>query len=455
MDFDVKQSLDRLFKICESAEATWSKKHSELSLKDTVLKDICTFINTISIQNAERRFEDFSIIYLESQKIKYSRETFDNLNPPSSFKFLFDVDLQSPRTGKFTLSSTYQSFFAGLGQFYMHSAVDKKEIDREKVIGFIQMLFDNSQVYLSQTVKTNADVDAKQNPESKTDECLDREESSGDQTESEESLEELMEQLNSLIGLSGVKDEVNTLINMLKIKKIREERGFETANISKHLVFLGNPGTGKTTVARLLSKIYKQLGALEKGQLVEVDRGDLVAGFVGQTALKTKEKIVEAMGGILFIDEAYTLAKGGNDFGQEAIDTLLKAMEDNRDSFVVIVAGYPGPMEEFLASNPGLKSRFNKHILFDDYSDKELRLIFDLSCEKLGLSLSTGASEYLDDYLRRLVENKPENFANGREMRNLFETVYSNQNNRLAATADLTDESLNEIVIQDFSNVVR
>ena len=264
-----------------------------------------------------------------------------------------------------------------------------------------------------------------------------------------ETLEELLEKLNKLIGLAGVKKEVTSLINLLKIKKIRDERGFETANVSKHLVFLGNPGTGKTTVARLLSKIYKQLGALEKGQLVEVDRAGLVAGYVGQTALKTKEKIDEAMGGILFIDEAYTLAKGGNDFGQEAIDTVLKAMEDNRDNFVVIVAGYPEPMEQFLESNPGLKSRFNKNILFEDYSKEELFSIFNAFCQQYQMRLSKTAEASLEAYLDWLVRNKDVNFANGREMRNLFEKALSNQANRLADKSDITDAELNTIEEED------
>ena len=266
----------------------------------------------------------------------------------------------------------------------------------------------------------------------------------------EETLEELLEKLNALIGLAGVKKEVTTLINLIKLKKIRDSRGLKTASISKHLVFLGNPGTGKTTVARLLSKIYKQLGVLENGQLVEVDRVGLVAGYVGQTALKTKEKIDEAIGGILFIDEAYTLAKGGSDFGQEAIDTLLKAMEDNRENFVVIVAGYPEPMEKFLESNPGLKSRFNKNILFEDYTEEELLHIFNAFCKPYGMKLSDEAESSLKAYLHWLVQHKPENFANGREMRNLFELALSSQANRLAEKADISDEELNEIAEEDF-----
>lgn len=224
--------------------------------------------------------------------------------------------------------------------------------------------------------------------------------------------------------------------------QLQYTRGYKVSNTSKHLVFKGNPGTGKTTIARLLSKIYKQLGILENGHLVEVDRGDLVAGYVGQTALKTKEKIDEAMGGILFIDEAYTLAKGENDFGQEAIDTLLKAMEDHRDEFIVIVAGYDDPMESFLQSNPGLKSRFNEYIHFDDYSEEELFLIFGLLCEQNDFRMDLEAQDTLKSYLNELSNHKPDNFANGREMRNLFDKSKKAHSNRLASLNEISDEDL-------------
>lgn len=242
--------------------------------------------------------------------------------------------------------------------------------------------------------------------------------------------------------MDGVKQQVHSIINELKIDALRKSKGLKVSNTSKHLVFKGNPGTGKTTIARLLSKIYKQLGILEKGQLVEVDRSEIVAGYVGQTALKTKEKIDEAMGGILFIDEAYTLAKGENDFGQEAIDTLLKAMEDHRDEFIVIVAGYDEPMESFLQSNPGLKSRFNEYIHFDDYSEQELFLIFGLLCEQNDFRMDLEAQDTLKSYLNDLCTHKPDNFANGREMRNLFDKSKKAHSNRLASLNEISDEDL-------------
>lgn len=268
----------------------------------------------------------------------------------------------------------------------------------------------------------------------------------------EKTLDELLQELHELTGLAGVKAEVDSLINMIKANKIRKARGLALADVSKHLVFLGNPGTGKTTVARLLSNIYKQLGVLERGHLVEVDRSGLVAGFVGQTALKTKEKIDEAMGGILFVDEAYTLAKAGNDFGQEAIDTILKAMEDHRDRFVVIVAGYDDQMQRFLKSNPGLQSRFNKKIVFEDYSADELYSIFDSFCSKGHMVLNEDARCYVKKHIESMCENKPDNFANGREMRNLYEKALSKQMNRVAPIGDsISDEELMEIRVEDFA----
>ena len=197
------------------------------------------------------------------------------------------------------------------------------------------------------------------------------------------------------------------------------------------------------------------MGVLEKGQLVEVDRSGLVAGYVGQTAIKTQERIDEAMGGVLFIDEAYTLAKGGTDFGQEAIDTLLKAMEDKRDSFVVVVAGYSGPMETFLESNPGLKSRFSKNIVFNDYSKEELFAIFQAFCVPYGLNLDHDAERFLMTYLDSLMAHKPENFANGREMRNLFETMVTNQANRIvdALKGELVGDVLKDMYASEDRNL--
>lgn len=267
----------------------------------------------------------------------------------------------------------------------------------------------------------------------------------------EKSLEELYEELNSLVGLKSVKQDLTNLINLIKVKKIREERGMKQPDINLHLVFSGNPGTGKTTVARLLAKIYKQLGVVSEGQLIEVDRSNLVAGYVGQTATKTMEVIDSAMGGILFIDEAYTLIKEGDekDFGQEAVDTLLKRMEDDRDNFIVIVAGYTEKMEKFVNSNPGLKSRFNKYIFFKDYTGKELYKIFESMCSKQEYEPDEEAAEYIKEYLTRRAEAHEENFANAREVRNYIERCISRQATRIVNMDKPDDKAVRTFTIED------
>ena len=273
--------------------------------------------------------------------------------------------------------------------------------------------------------------------------------------EKEADVDDLLEKLNALVGLTRVKHEIASLVNLIRVQKLREKRGLKTADISKHMVFYGNPGTGKTTVARLLGKIYQGLGVLRGGQLVEVDRGGLVCGYVGQTALKTQEVLDKALDGVLFIDEAYTLnvGKGENDFGQEAVDTILKAMEDKRDRLVVIVAGYEAPMEEFLSSNPGLKSRFNKYIQFDDYTSGELLEILESMSRAKDYHLAPEALLCARTYFERCLAVQGDHFGNAREVRNFLERAITNHASRVVNISNPTEEELTTICCPDVENI--
>lgn len=259
-----------------------------------------------------------------------------------------------------------------------------------------------------------------------------------------------LQELESLVGLESVKQEVTSLANYIKVQKMRQENGLKAIPVSYHCVFTGNPGTGKTTVARILSGIYKDLGVLKRGTLVETDRSGLVAEYVGQTAVKTNKIIDSALDGILFIDEAYSLADGGSqDYGKEAIATLLKRMEDDRDRLIVILASYTDQIKHFIDSNPGLQSRFNRYVEFPDYSAEELFQIFLSRARKYDYKLSEPAVSTLKQVLANAVSHKDRNFGNGRFARNLFEKVIEKQAGRLLSTTNVSSESLSTIEPDD------
>ncbi|MCU7497291.1 MAG: AAA family ATPase [Ignavibacteria bacterium] len=270
-----------------------------------------------------------------------------------------------------------------------------------------------------------------------------------------EQLNHCMQELKNLTGLDQVKKSVEKLVSGLKVARLREKRGLSVIEKNINAVFLGNPGTGKTTVARLLSRIYKEMGLLEKGHLVEVDRASLVAGYQGQTALKTDEVIRQAIGGTLFIDEAYTLSRNGNDFGQEAIDTLLKRMEDFKGQFAVITAGYPDEMNRFLNSNPGLKSRFSNILMFEDYSPRQMLEIAANIADESGYKLDEGALQFLLEIFNRIYIKRDKNFGNARTARQIFYETIGNQEERISKLSDLNDEDLMTITIEDVEKLAR
>ncbi len=269
----------------------------------------------------------------------------------------------------------------------------------------------------------------------------------------DEDLETVLGELDSLIGMENVKDEIDTLINFLKVVKMRQDRNLQVAPVSYHIVLMGPPGTGKTTIARLLARLYRQLGFLSKGHIVETDRSGMVAEYIGQTAPKVDEKVKEAMGGVLFIDEAYALkpeADTGRDYGQEAIETLLKRMEDHRGDFAVVIAGYPDEMRRFLDANPGVKSRFNRYFNFEHYSPEILVEIFERFCHEMGYRLTPKARLHLHDHMISAYNDRSRIFGNGRYVRNILEKVVERQANRLVKRdVPLSKQVLSQLTVAD------
>ena len=276
--------------------------------------------------------------------------------------------------------------------------------------------------------------------------------STDEEEEDTRTLQDLLDELNALVGLEKVKNRVQDLIIYQKVQKMRHEKNLHSAKNTLHLAFTGNPGTGKTTVARIVGRIYKRIGLLSKGHFIEVSRTDLIAGYQGQTALKVKKVIEQAKGGVLFIDEAYSITENENSdsYGRECLTELTKALEDYREDLVVIVAGYTEPMNSFFESNPGLKSRFNTFIEFEDYSADELEEILIGMCRNNDYELSDDAKEHLKDYFNNIVNFKEENFANGRMVRNLYEDLVMNHARRVFEIETPNKVDLKTIIDEDF-----
>jgi SpoVK/Ycf46/Vps4 family AAA+-type ATPase len=273
-----------------------------------------------------------------------------------------------------------------------------------------------------------------------------------EEAEPKETLEDLLAELEKLIGLKAVKTEVRLLINLVRVENLRRERKLPVVDRSLHLVFTGNPGTGKTTVARLLARFYKVLKVVSKGHLVETDRSGLIAGYVGQTAPKVNKMCDDAKGGVLFIDEAYALVtESEQDFGAEAVATLLKRMEDDRGDLIVIVAGYTEPMKKFVESNPGIRSRFNKTIEFLDYTDDELIAIFEMIGKDSHYNLDPAARNAVKSWFA--AQPRDATFGNGRTARNLFEDCVTNQANRVVHLENPTNDQLTTITAADVPEV--
>lgn len=435
MNKELKNCVDLMIEALENITPALGRKEIVLELQK-YLAYIIAADGTIS--DGETKFiNDYLDLALKTRDLANFITAYDLLNQnftstlPSAFKAILEnAEVASP----------YIDLMEALGKECI-VADDKALPDEVSRFGaYMQMLYDaynarhpnHKKEFLPPTEETTKKEESKSPEEEKT-------------------LPELLEELDGLIGLQTVKRNVYTLVHLQDIQQEREKRGMKRIPISNHLVFMGNPGTGKTTVARLLARIYYRLGVIESNNFVEVDRSGLVAGYVGQTAIEVSSVMDTAKNGVLFIDEAYALATGlKGDYGHEAIQTILKRMEDERDKMVVIVAGYPKLMEQFVDSNPGLRSRFSKTIFFPDYTPEELLEILQYIAGKNNMKVSESALAFAAEILKRRYESRGENFANAREVRNMFEQAVLIQADRLYGQLEITDEELCTLEAEDF-----
>jgi SpoVK/Ycf46/Vps4 family AAA+-type ATPase len=432
-------------------------KNTAYKFEHLVLKDIVKIYNIFSLHyNSESRIPEkikFTLIYL------YEKLQGRDLSKTFDVQKLAKLPLSTNFDKNITLIQE-TSFFQPLEELkseYISTLILRKT--NSTAFDSVASFLNRAALVMAQadgTIAENEEKTLKEISEKINNPKISIKNSKYNDVPEDDSLEKVLFELHELIGLQEIKKNVNDLINFLKVQKLREEKKLKVNQNSLHFVFMGPPGTGKTTVARMLGRIFKHLGYLKRGHLVETDRSGLIAGYVGQTAIKTDEIITAATDGVLFIDEAYALSGGGlNDFGKEAIEILLKRMEDLRNNLVVVVAGYPDEMEVFIESNPGLQSRFNRYLNFEHYPPGPLLKIFELIAKKSDFKLTENAKDKLSEIIDRVYEKRHKGFGNARTMRNLFEKIIERQANRIVALDNITEEILITITEEDIPEILK